>query len=509
MRNPARLAADLSGRPLLLRESALPGLARMLGLETSERSSGLAGFFGRARALFAARDAAEAPRTEPMAYAPRWLGEPDACGFGWTLKDGVGCLLIDSVLMAEGFGWGDSWYHGYDTLLAAYEEMVADARVKAIFEISDSPGGVVDAGLPELAAFKRAHRQAAGGKPIWTFARNAFSAAYWIPSSSDRILAARESGVGSIGAVVGWCGLAGALEQEGIEYRAFKFGKRKTDGSPFEPLSDTAAESLQAEIDQCGRWFVADVIAGRPNLTEEAVLATEAACYFADADDPERSGLALGLVDQIATERDAFAAIRELAAGIGDGADPLPPAASAAPAAVKETDMKRSAVMAAAKKAGLSRDQIRKLSAELPDEDEPETEEDEDEPAASEDDDDPAAEGDEDDDDPAAEGDEDEEAEDDDEEIDAKTARAIVRLPEAKGREGLAQQLAFTPGMTRGRARRLLAAAPKASAARGQLASTLADSPRLGPDAAGGKAAPRAGAAATYARNRAAALGKK
>lgn len=171
--------------------------------------------------------------------------------------------------------------------------------------------------------------------------------------------------------------------------------------------------------------------------------------------------------------------------------------------------MKRSAVMAAAKKAGLSRDQIRKLSAELPDEDEPETEEDEDEPAASEDDDDPAAEGDEDDDDPAAEGDEDEEAEDDDEEIDAKTARAIVRLPEAKGREGLAQQLAFTPGMTRGRARRLLAAAPKASAARGQLASTLADSPRLGPDAAGGKAAPRAGAAATYARNRAAALGKK
>lgn len=473
MRNPARLAADLSGRPLLLREASVPALAQLLGIQSAEERS-FAGWLGRARRALAHRGE-DVSVTEPACYAPRWLGEPDATGMGWTLKDGVGCLLIDSCLMAEGFGYGDCWYHGYDTLLTAYEEMIADARVRAIFEVVDSPGGIVDAGLPELAAFKRANRQAAGGKPIVTFARNAFSAAYWIPASSDRIVAARESGVGSIGAVVGWCGLAGALEKEGIEYRAFKFGKRKTDGSPFEGLSETAAETLQAEIDQCGRWFVADVLAGRPQLSEGEVLATEAACYFAQADDAAMSGIDLKLVDEISTERKAFAALRDQIAGGG----PRSPAAPAAPAAVQEKDMKRSAVLAAAQKAGLNKSQIRKLEAELPDEGETDDDEDGADTSAETEEDDASAET-EDEDQASTESGNDEEEEGD---VDAKVAKAVLGLPEAKGREQLAQELAFTPGMTTAKAQRLLAAAPKGG--KGQLASTLSGSPRLGPDGDG------------------------
>lgn len=473
MRNPARLVADLSGRPLLLREAALPALARTFGLEGGERRSPLATFFGRARALLAQRDEAETVVDGPSAYAPRWLGEPEDAGLGWTLHGAVGCIEIDTALAAEGFAWGDCWFHGYDTILTAYEEMIADARVKAIFEVIRSPGGVVDAGLPELARFKREHRQAAGGKPIWTFARDAYSAAYWIAAQSDRILAARESGVGSIGAVVGWCGFAGALEQEGIEYRAFKFGPRKTDASPLEPLSDRAAATLQAEIDQCGRWFVADVIAGRPGLTEARVLATEAGCFFGDADEPALSGLAQGLVDGISTERAAFEA---LAALVADTAvSPAAPAASAAP---MERDMKRSAVLAAARKAGLNKSQIRKLEAELPDEDETE-DEDETDPAADEEEDKDAPAG---DDETAEDGDEEDEAED--EEVDPKTARAILDLPEARGREDLAKELAFTPRMTVARARRALSKAPVAGG--GKLQTLFSGSPRLGPD---GKAA--------------------
>lgn len=465
MRNPARLAAQLSGRPLLMREASLPALARQLGIVEGEKASPLATFFGRARRALASRhDATE--MVEPSATAPRWVGDPDHLGFGWVLKDGVGILEIEGPLMAEGFGWDGCWYHGYDTLRTAYEEMAADGRVGAIWEVIRSPGGVVDSGLPELAALKRSMRATAGGKPIHSFLRDGFSAAYWVPSASDRIDAARESGVGSIGAVVGWCGMAGMLEKEGFEYRAFKFGARKTDGSPFEPLSDTAAASLQAEIDQCGRWFVADVVAGRPNLTEEAVLATEAGCFFGDSDDPELSGRAKGLVDQILTERESFAAIRELAqTRLAAGASPSPAPAVTAP--TQETEMKRAQVLAAAKKAGLSDPDLRKLSAELPDDDAPadEAEGEEDEVTSSE------GEGDQ---EPTAEGEDGGEGE--------SEAQRISGSPEAKTHPGLALAAIST-----GQSFAQFQANVKSAGAggRNQLASTMAGSPRLGADAAG------------------------
>ena len=475
MRNPARLAAELSGRPLLLREASLPALARQLGITAEERGSPLTNFIGRARRALASRD--DAPcLTEPVAAAPRWVGDPDHLGFGWVLKDGVAILEIEGPLMAEGFGWGDTWYHGYDTLRAAYDEMTADARVGAIWEVIRSPGGVVDSGLPELAAFKRENRALAGGKPIHSFLRDGFSAAYWVPSASDRIDAARESGVGSIGAVVAWCGMAGMLEKEGFEYRAFKFGARKTDASAFEPLSESAAASLQAEIDQCGRWFVADVLAGRANLTEEAVLATEAGCFFGDSDDPELSGQAKGLVDEVLTERQSFAAVRELAqARLSSSANPAP--RPAAKATTPETEMRRSAVLAAAKKAGLSAEDQRRLSAELPDDDAPEGDEDEDEastegdennePASSED-----------------EGDEDETA---------SEASKISASPEAKAHPHLALA-AISSGQTLAQFKAgaaALASAPRES----RLDKAMAGSRRVGPDN-GGKTSGMAAAVA-------------
>jgi hypothetical protein len=79
-----------------------------------------------------------------------------------------------------------------------------------------------------------------------------------------------------------------------------------------------------------------------------------------------------------------------------------------------------------------------------------------------------------------AEGEEEDvQAEGEEEEPKAKAAlaraKAILALPEAKGREALAQELAFTAGMTAKTAKKLLAAAPKAS----RLAGNVHD-PKLG-----------------------------
>jgi ClpP class serine protease len=466
MRNPFALAASLSGRPLLLAESAVAPLARQLLLmdQHQPKASPLARLLGHVRGREARRDD-DARLSAPPQWSPRWLAEPEAAGFGWVLKDGVAIIRIEGPLVAEGFAWEGGWVHGYDTLLQTYEEVMADARVRAVLEVVDSPGGVVDAGLPELAAFKRAHRADAGGKPVWSFCRRAYSAAYWLVSASDRRVGAREGGVGSIGAVVTHCDMTGALEADGFRITHFKFGSRKTDGSPFEALSDRAAETLQAEIDQCGRWFVADVVAGA-GLGEGEVLATEAGCFFVDSDDPRLSGLAIGLVDAVMCEREAYAALRDQIEGKPTkvAAKPNPaPVSGAAPPAAQERDMKRSEVISAARKAGIKASQLARLRAELP---EDEAENEEDDADAEADDEEPAAETDEDD--AGAESDDEEDdvdAEDDDEgEVNARVARQVLALPEARGREALAQELAFEPGMTVSRARRLLGKAPKKTA---------------------------------------------
>ncbi|PHY12831.1 hypothetical protein CSW58_10040 [Caulobacter sp. B11] len=455
MRNPALLAAELSGRPLLMRDASVLPYAQMLGVAvTGERRSGLAAFIGGARRLFAAKDQAAEPVSSPMAYAPVWMGEPDAVGLGWVLKGGVGVIEISGPLMEEGFGWGDCWYHGYDTLLLAFEEMAADARVLGVMARIKSNGGIAAPGLPQLAAFLRGMRASAGGKPIWAYCAAAYSAAYWIAAQFDQVVAPREGGVGSIGAVISHCDISEGLKADGVKVTKFTFGAKKTDGAFDEPLSETAIADFTADVQQCGRWFVADVIAGRPSLSAETVIATQAGCYFGDSDNPAISALGIGLIDAVMTERQAFDALSAQVAGRASPA--LSPTSGqnvpGAQSSRKEIDMKRSQVLAGLKKAGLNRDQIRKAMAELP-EDAPEAEGEGEDDAEDDAEDAPQAEG-------EGEG-EAEDAEPEADKVSAATAKAVLDLPEAKGREKLAKKLAFTPGMSVKTAQGLLSAAGK------------------------------------------------
>lgn len=118
-----------------------------------------------------------------------------------------------------------------------------------------------------------------------------------------------------------------------------------------------------------------------------------------------------------------------------------------------------------------------------------------------EDDEDDKAEGEppkEDDDEDAAEGDPPKEDDEDDDDAppesarsgrgaDASVAKKVLELPSAKGREKLAHELAFTPGMSVKRADRFLQAAPKGG---GRLAEAMAGrdvNPGSGGSGGGGK----------------------
>lgn len=476
------LAARHVGRPLLMSPRSAQELAQRIHAVDEQAFARPGRIEALMRRLAGSRrpqamdddgDYIPVPMEERLAYAPMWAGEPEDSGYCWTLNQGVALMQCDTVLLDRGELFCGEVYHGYDTLLAGMREAAADQRVRALFLRMCSPGGVVSGGLPALAAFMRGAREAAGGKPIWVYGDMACSAAYWIAAQADRIIAPDVGLIGSIGAVIVHENWSRKLAEEGIEITSIQFGASKTDGAWWKSLSEQAQADLQAEIDQCGRNFVADVALGRPVLGADAALATEARVFLGRHDEAERSALDLKLIDAIASEEEAFAELVAHVAqpGAMSGATPgatsataptLSPAATAAPAAAKETPVKRSTLLAALTAAGVKAETLNLVQAEIP-EDQPE--------AGSEPDTDPEM--------------------PDDEEgtadaVDPKTAEAILDLPEAKGRDALARKLAFSPGMTVATAKGLLDAAPRG----GGLASAMAGSRRLGADGP----APKAGA---------------
>lgn len=402
----------------------------------------------------------------PMGYAPSYAGPSEHEGCGWSLHEGIACIDIEGALMDRGFiTVSGAPFWGYDTIGQALKEAHADQRTRGIFVRMNTPGGIVAGTLEALTADIRAMRETENdnGKPIFAYCDMAASAGYWIAAQFDRIFAPAVGMVGSIGAVIVHQDYSEALKSEGIRTTAIQFGRKKTDGAWWKPLSEEAQADLQAEIDAIGDRFISDVIRGREFMSRTELLATEAACVMAEHADAARSGFTLGLVDEIAREEDAFHALFEHAARnfsvstsqpiSASRAAPAPaesaPPKSGAQSVEKSMNTKKARIDAVLARKALSDDEkVRRIAAinaeeETDEEDTPEAEDEEET-------DDPAEEtGDEEESDETTAEDEEEsdpEAEDEDEEEPTakkararlKSARAIAKSKEAKANPAFA-----------------------------------------------------------------------
>lgn len=145
-------------------------------------------------------------------------------------------------------------------LIQSMRELAADPSVSTVLLDVDSPGGTVS-GLPELAAEVRRLRES---KHVVALANSLMaSAAYWVASQADEILATPEALVGSIGVFGMHVDFSAMLERAGIKVTYIHAGKYKTEGNEDEPLSDEARDHLQSLIDHTYGLFVADVAKGR------------------------------------------------------------------------------------------------------------------------------------------------------------------------------------------------------------------------------------------------------
>ncbi len=187
----------------------------------------------------------------------------------------------------------------YASISAQINAAINDPNVDAVLLDIDSPGG--EAG----GAFDLADEivSARSSKPIWALANDdAFSAAYAIACSAERIYLTRTGGVGSIGVIALHVDQTQRDALDGYRYTAIYAGDRKNDLSPHLPLSNEASTALQTEVDRLYEMFVSTVATNR-GLDAQAVRDTQARLFYAG------DAIEAGFADAIGTADDALRAL--------------------------------------------------------------------------------------------------------------------------------------------------------------------------------------------------------
>jgi signal peptide peptidase SppA len=240
-------------------------------------------------AVFAFRAAGHAFSAEEIQAR---IGEPSAAA---ASRSGVAAVLPLRGVIAHRIGSMGEASGGISTerFAAMFRQVVADDQVGTIVFDVDSPGGTIP-GVQELAA----EIFAARGKKRMVAVANSLmaSAAYWIASQADEIVSIPSGTIGSIGVFTAHQDLSQALEQEGVKVTLISAGTYKTEGNPFEPLSDEARQFMQDRVDAAYGQFVKDVARGR-GVSVSAVKSG----YGEGRALPAKDALAAGLVDRIAT----------------------------------------------------------------------------------------------------------------------------------------------------------------------------------------------------------------
>ncbi len=126
----------------------------------------------------------------------------------------------------------------YENIHEEIESALEDKSIETILFDIDSPGGEVN-GVFDLADFIYESR---AKKRIIAIANDdAYSAAYAIASSAEKVFVSRTSGVGSIGVIASHIDQSRFDERQGIKYTTIFAGSRKNDLNPHEPMT---SESL-------------------------------------------------------------------------------------------------------------------------------------------------------------------------------------------------------------------------------------------------------------------------
>ncbi len=220
--------------------------------------------------------------------------------------DGIAVIPIEGTLVHKSYGLDAlSGLRSYVELQDEVEDAATDPAIRGILLDVDSPGGEV-AGVFDLADTIYSARSA---KPVFAAANSdAFSAAYLLASTAERIYAGRTSGLGNIGVIVSHLDVSASDEKLGYKYTIIHAGARKADFNPHAPLSEEARSVIEAEVDRTYALLVAAVARNR-GVPEAEIRGTEAGLYFGS------DAVSSRLADRIGTRQDALSDLRTIIGG--------------------------------------------------------------------------------------------------------------------------------------------------------------------------------------------------
>lgn len=164
--------------------------------------------------------------------------------------------------------WGGA--SSYQLIERAFHQAIDNALVKGVMFYFNSPGGSA-IGCKRIADLVFASR---GEKPIRAFVQGVCgSAAFYIATACDRVEATADSLVGSVGTIFPHMEYSGMLKEFGVSATVFTNSEspKKGHGNMYEPLTDSARETLQQFVDSYGRPFINDVARYRGIKPEDVI----------------------------------------------------------------------------------------------------------------------------------------------------------------------------------------------------------------------------------------------
>lgn len=223
---------------------------------------------------------------------------------------GIGAIIVALALAgAGGASTGSPWSRGLGfvevtgTIVDATDvvdglkELESNPQVKGILLRVDSPGGVV---TPSHEIYSELVRIRDSGMPvIVTMGSLAASGGYYISAPADLIIASPQTLTGSIGVIMEFPQVQGAMDKIGVKMEVVKSAEHKDIGSPFRPMTDSDRALLQGVVTDAYDQFV-EIVATERELPIDSVRG------FADGRIMTgRQALAFGLVDTLGTFEDA------------------------------------------------------------------------------------------------------------------------------------------------------------------------------------------------------------
>jgi HK97 family phage major capsid protein len=197
------------------------------------------------------------------------LGRPLDNTRAVNVRDGVATIDVHGMTFRYANLLTDvSGATSYQILAAEIERARTDPNVRSILLDFDSPGGEVN-GCSELAAFIYRGSARFGGKPVTAYVSGmCASAAYWLASATDEIIAADTAQVGGLGCMATFVDESRADEQAGV--RVIEIISSQTPNKNESPATAAGMAMMKRRVDALAAVFL-DAVAVYRGVSAKAV----------------------------------------------------------------------------------------------------------------------------------------------------------------------------------------------------------------------------------------------